>query len=110
MITRDERTWLLDAVARDAHEWDEWFGRSIDIGGLEKERNILRYRPAPTQVRGCADAKLVDVARVVAAGLLAAGDDISVCLDRALTKGWAERCVRSVWPLPLLATRTGTPA
>ena len=95
LVTRDERSWLLDAVARDAHEWDEWFGRSTDIGGLERERNILRYRPAPTQVRGCADAKLVDVARVVAAGLVAAGDDISVCLDPSFGEGLG-RALRSV--------------
>lgn len=95
MITRDERAWLLDAVARDAHAWDEWFGRSTDIGGLERERNVLRYRPVSTQVRGCADATLVDVARVVAAGLLATGGDISVSLDPSLDEGLG-RALRSV--------------
>ena len=95
IITREERAWLLDAVARDAHEWGEWFGRSTDIGGLERERNVLRYRPAPTQVRGCADAKPVDVARVIAVGLLAAGHEMSVSLDPSLDEGLG-RALRSV--------------
>ncbi|MSS46678.1 aldehyde dehydrogenase family protein [Cutibacterium sp. WCA-380-WT-3A] len=95
LMTRDERAWLLDAVARDAHEWGEWFGRATDIGGLERERNVLRYRPVSTQIRGCADAKLVDVARVVAAGLVAAGNDVSVSLAPGIDAGLG-RALRSV--------------
>ena len=56
---------------------------------------MLRYRPAPTQVRGCADAKPVDVARVIAVGLLAAGHEMSVSLDPSLDEGLG-RALRSV--------------
>lgn len=72
---------LRDAAARDARAWEEEFGISRDIGGLELERNEFRYRPAPTLIRICPDADPVDAARVCAAGILAAGELLSVSVD-----------------------------
>ncbi|AXE39338.1 bifunctional proline dehydrogenase/L-glutamate gamma-semialdehyde dehydrogenase [Acidipropionibacterium virtanenii] len=72
---------LRDAAARDARAWEEEFGISRDIGGLELERNELRYRPAASLIRICPDADPVDAARVCAAGILAAGDHLSVSVD-----------------------------
>lgn len=72
---------LRDAAARDAQAWEEEFGISRDIGGLELERNEFRYRPAPTLIRISPDADPVDAARVCAAGILAAGDLLSVSVD-----------------------------
>lgn len=87
--------WLDDAVARDARCWEQDLGRSHDIGGLERERNVLRHRPAPTLLRAGGQADPMQVARVAAAGILAAGPRLAVSLDPALAPALA-RALRAV--------------
>ncbi|MBU2665091.1 proline dehydrogenase family protein [Actinoplanes bogorensis] len=59
---------LARAARSDAAAWAGHFGQS-DVSGLWAERNVLRYRPVPVEVRLAADAPVVDLLRVVAAGL-----------------------------------------
>lgn len=73
--------WLWDAAHRDAAAWAQEFGISRDIGGLVCERNEFRYRPAATLIRICPGADPLDAARSCAAGLLAAGSQLSVSID-----------------------------
>lgn len=60
--------WLRQALASD-HEWfTNEFSQAKDRSGLEFERNVLRYRIHPVLVRYGADAELVQLLRVAAAG------------------------------------------
>jgi RHH-type proline utilization regulon transcriptional repressor/proline dehydrogenase/delta 1-pyrroline-5-carboxylate dehydrogenase len=60
-----ERAAAGDAAAVAGHF------RPADVSGLRVERNVLRYLPAPVEVRLAAGAPLADLVRVLAAGLLA---------------------------------------
>ena len=66
----------LDMISRalrsDALAWESEFGPARDVSGLEAERNVLRYRPHPVQVRLASDS-VADLVRVVAAGVAAGG-------------------------------------
>jgi len=55
----------------DQAAWDTEFGTSRDISNLGVERNVFRYRPAEVTVRLAEGADLVDLIRVLAAGVRA---------------------------------------
>ncbi len=64
---------LRRAVAADASAWESDYGANRDVTGMACERNILRYRATPVLLRAGDGTALADVARVLAAGLLAGG-------------------------------------
>ena len=72
--------WLRDAVATDGEAWASEFGVVRDVTGLLREQNAFRYQPVPVTVR-CEGTRVVDLLRVVAAGLRA-GSHVSVSAPR----------------------------
>jgi RHH-type proline utilization regulon transcriptional repressor/proline dehydrogenase/delta 1-pyrroline-5-carboxylate dehydrogenase len=60
------------ALRSDALAWTSEFGTARDVSGLEAERNVLRYRPHPVQVR-LESESVASLVRVVAAGVVAGG-------------------------------------
>ena len=72
-LSASERTELRRALNADADAWANVFGENRDVTGLTCKRNILRYRPTPVLLRAGSATPLVDIARVVAAGILAGG-------------------------------------
>lgn len=67
----DDLDFLRRSLASDLVAWDTEFGVTRDVSNLGVEANVLRYLPAPVTVRAEADARPVEVLRVVAAGLRA---------------------------------------
>jgi len=62
--------WLRRAALSDAIAWNREFGQVKDVSALGVERNLFRYRPAPSvHVRAALDARLEQVLRVALAGL-----------------------------------------
>ncbi|WP_083473787.1 bifunctional proline dehydrogenase/L-glutamate gamma-semialdehyde dehydrogenase [Frankia sp. R43] len=66
----EEIAGLERALRSDAAAWTHEYGVAREVGGLVAERNVLRYRPVPVEVR-LVDDGFVALVRVVAAGLLA---------------------------------------
>ncbi|WP_307214926.1 proline dehydrogenase family protein [Microbacterium sp. SORGH_AS_0888] len=66
-----ELAWLSAALGSDGAAWEAEFGERRDVSQLGVERNVLRYLPVPVVIRAADDASLVQVVRVVAAGLAA---------------------------------------
>lgn len=64
---------LERALGSDAQAWAEEFGRDRDVQSLYAERNVFRYLTFPGEiaVRLSEQAPVVDLLRVVAAGLVA---------------------------------------
>lgn len=59
--------WLAWALGDDARSWAE-LGADRELAGLRAESNVLRYRPLPAvTIRVGADARAVEVDRVLAA-------------------------------------------
>jgi RHH-type proline utilization regulon transcriptional repressor/proline dehydrogenase/delta 1-pyrroline-5-carboxylate dehydrogenase len=75
---------LVRAAGSDAAAWAAEFGRDADVSGLWAERNVLRYRPVPVEVRLAAGAPVAELLRVVAAGLLA-GSPMTVSAAEPVT-------------------------
>nr|WP_256985422.1 bifunctional proline dehydrogenase/L-glutamate gamma-semialdehyde dehydrogenase [Rhodococcus sp. 06-1059B-a] len=67
----DDLDFLRRSLASDLVAWDTEFGVTRDVSHLGVEANVLRYLPTPVTVRAEADARPVEVLRVVAAGLRA---------------------------------------
>lgn len=70
----DADTAMLErALGSDAHAWAEEFGRDRDVQALYAERNVFRYLTFPGEivVRLSEDARVVDLLRVISAGLVA---------------------------------------
>jgi RHH-type proline utilization regulon transcriptional repressor/proline dehydrogenase/delta 1-pyrroline-5-carboxylate dehydrogenase len=124
---------LEPAARSDEAAWREIFARAGDVSGLWSERNVLRYRPVPVEIRLGVGGSEADLLRVVAAGLragapmrvstespLAATLPVEVRVEDDLT--WAEalpagrvRLIgtsksldgspdRAVWPGPVTAS------
>jgi RHH-type proline utilization regulon transcriptional repressor/proline dehydrogenase/delta 1-pyrroline-5-carboxylate dehydrogenase len=55
----------------DQAAWDSEFGTSRDVSALGVERNVFRYRPADVTVRLAEGGDLVELLRVLAAGVRA---------------------------------------
>jgi RHH-type proline utilization regulon transcriptional repressor/proline dehydrogenase/delta 1-pyrroline-5-carboxylate dehydrogenase len=70
-LVGDDLDFLRRSLASDLVAWDTEFGVTRDVSNLGVEANVLRYLPAPVTVRAEADARPVEVLRVVAAGLRA---------------------------------------
>ncbi|MBT2483625.1 MULTISPECIES: proline dehydrogenase family protein [unclassified Microbacterium] len=66
--------WLRRSALSDALAWDREFGQVRDVSHLGVERNLLRYRPVPVEIRATDDADLQDLLRVVIAGVRAGAD------------------------------------
>ncbi len=62
--------WLRGALSTDEKVWAEEFKTVKDVAGLVTEQNAFRYQAVPVTVR-FEEAKLVELIRVVAAGLRA---------------------------------------
>jgi RHH-type proline utilization regulon transcriptional repressor/proline dehydrogenase/delta 1-pyrroline-5-carboxylate dehydrogenase len=77
----------LDALERafrsDVQAWAAEFAAAADVSALLAERNIFRYRPAPTLVRLAPGAPLTALVRSVGAALRA-GAEVSVSIARDL--------------------------
>lgn len=67
----EEFEWLRRSALSDALAWDREFGQVRDVTRLGVERNLLRYRPVPVEIRVAADARLHDLLRVVIAAVRA---------------------------------------
>ncbi|NYG35568.1 bifunctional proline dehydrogenase/L-glutamate gamma-semialdehyde dehydrogenase [Janibacter alkaliphilus] len=79
-----ERGWLAAALGSDAQAWAQEIGVEHDPSALVVETNVFRYRPLPlTLVRAGADARPVEVVRLVAAAVLAA-TPVAVSADPSL--------------------------
>ncbi|WP_255122706.1 bifunctional proline dehydrogenase/L-glutamate gamma-semialdehyde dehydrogenase [Rhodococcus sp. 14-2470-1b] len=70
-LVGDDLDFLRRSLASDLVAWDTEFGVTRDVSNLGVEANVLRYLPATVTVRAEADARPVEVLRVVAAGLRA---------------------------------------
>ncbi|WP_205475130.1 bifunctional proline dehydrogenase/L-glutamate gamma-semialdehyde dehydrogenase [Nocardioides sp. SYSU D00038] len=77
---------LERALRSDAAAWTGELGTVRDVSGLAAERNVLRHLPHPVTVRHEPDAPVVDLVRVVAAGVLA-GAPTTVSAAVALPDG-----------------------
>src|SRR5690606_13616751 len=82
----DSFEWLRQAALSDAVAWDREFGQVRDVSQLGIERNLLRYRPVRVSVRAAEDARLVEVLRVVLAGIRS-GADFFVSVPGGLPAG-----------------------
>ncbi|WP_296665462.1 bifunctional proline dehydrogenase/L-glutamate gamma-semialdehyde dehydrogenase [Demequina sp.] len=71
-LVAEAPAWVRAAAAADAIAWGRIFGAAVDRSGLAAEHNVLRYRPADTEIRwdGEDEAALL---RVCAARLRAGG-------------------------------------
>lgn len=78
---------LQQALAADETAWRREFGASKDVSGLGVERNVLRYRPVPVEVRCSGDTW--DDARVLAAAARC-GAPVTVSSPEALPEGLAD--------------------
>ena len=76
-LSEQESGFLQRALRSDAAAWAGEFGTAKDVSALSAERNVFRYRPLPVIVRLSAGAPLVQLIRVLAAGL-AAGSALRV--------------------------------
>jgi RHH-type proline utilization regulon transcriptional repressor/proline dehydrogenase/delta 1-pyrroline-5-carboxylate dehydrogenase len=75
------------AVATDEHSWATEFGVARDVSQLGLERDLLRYRPRAVTVRAAEGASLVDVVRVLLAGLRS-GSPITASVATALPEAF----------------------
>ena len=64
---------FLRSMASDSEAWEKIYGVSHDYANLTSERNLLRYRPTPVQVRVSRFVPMSDALRVVLAGLRVGG-------------------------------------
>jgi RHH-type transcriptional regulator, proline utilization regulon repressor / proline dehydrogenase / delta 1-pyrroline-5-carboxylate dehydrogenase len=62
---------LERALRGDAAAWRAEFGTRRDVSGIAAERNIFRYVPTPVTIRHEPDSPVIELLRVVAAGVLA---------------------------------------
>src|SRR5690606_2971854 len=69
------------SVRSDQHEWEREFGVAKDVSALGVERNVFRYLPLPVAVRLGEDGSVDELARVVAAGVRAGGEDLGRMLS-----------------------------
>ena len=76
-LSEQESGFLQRALRSDAAAWAGEFGTAKDVSALSAERNVFRYRPLPVIVRLSAGAPLVQLIRILAAGL-AAGSALRV--------------------------------
>jgi RHH-type proline utilization regulon transcriptional repressor/proline dehydrogenase/delta 1-pyrroline-5-carboxylate dehydrogenase len=67
----DERESLTQALRADQDAYERHFGASVDVSQVGVERNVFRYRAHEAVVRASSLTPLVDVLRVVLAGLRA---------------------------------------
>jgi RHH-type proline utilization regulon transcriptional repressor/proline dehydrogenase/delta 1-pyrroline-5-carboxylate dehydrogenase len=68
-FTPEERESLTHALLSDQHAYSHHYGASVDVSEVGVERNVFRYRPFEAVVRASSLTPLVDVLRVVLAGL-----------------------------------------
>ncbi|WP_213007076.1 bifunctional proline dehydrogenase/L-glutamate gamma-semialdehyde dehydrogenase [Paractinoplanes toevensis] len=87
VLTADEIASVERAAASDAAAWTGHFQQS-DVSGLWAERNVLRYRPTPVEVRLAAGEPVAALVRVVLAGLLA-GAPLRISVAAALPESLA---------------------
>ncbi|MFT4156469.1 MAG: proline dehydrogenase family protein [Microbacterium sp.] len=77
---------LRRAALSDAIAWDREFGQVRDVSKLGIERNLLRYRPVPVEIRVAAEARLHDLLRIVIAAVRA-GSPFVLSLSAGLPAG-----------------------
>ncbi|MEV0895523.1 bifunctional proline dehydrogenase/L-glutamate gamma-semialdehyde dehydrogenase [Actinoplanes sp. NPDC049802] len=88
-LLTEEQSASVERAARSDAAFD--FRTPTDVSGLQAERNVFRYLPAPVTVRFAAGASLADLVRVLAAGLLT-GADVHVSAASPLPETLAARC------------------
>jgi len=84
-VTAEDLILLTGAAGSDQTAWDREFGIAKDVSQLGVERNVFRYLPTSVVIRADG-APLVDLLRVVAAGVRA-GADLTVSTPDALPSG-----------------------
>ena len=70
-LSAADRDVLLRSWRNDELAWQEHFGVSSDVSQVGVERNVFRYRPFEATVRASSLTPLVDILRVLGAGLRA---------------------------------------
>jgi RHH-type proline utilization regulon transcriptional repressor/proline dehydrogenase/delta 1-pyrroline-5-carboxylate dehydrogenase len=88
-LPANEVDFLTRALNNDAIVCKSEFGAAKDVSELTAERDVLRYRPVPVSVRLAEGAPVVDLLRVVAAGVAASSSltvSSAVSLPAAITK------------------------
>lgn len=73
-LDKRDVAFLRRALVADATAWADEYGVGRDVSGLACERNVLRYVPSDVVVRAGAGTNVADLARVLAAGVLAGGE------------------------------------
>lgn len=63
--------WLRRSALSDALAWDREFSQVRDVSRLQVERNLLRYRRVPVEIRATGDAQWQELLRVVVAAVRA---------------------------------------
>ncbi|GAA2615502.1 bifunctional proline dehydrogenase/L-glutamate gamma-semialdehyde dehydrogenase [Paractinoplanes durhamensis] len=69
VLSAEELAFVERSAAGDAAAWSAHFQQS-DVSGLWAERNVLRYRSVPVEIRLAAGEPVAALIRVIAAGLL----------------------------------------
>jgi RHH-type proline utilization regulon transcriptional repressor/proline dehydrogenase/delta 1-pyrroline-5-carboxylate dehydrogenase len=90
---------LEAALRSDAAAWKSEFGQAPDASGLSAERNVFRYRAVPVTIRHSEGAPLVDLLRVLGAGLLS-GSRLTVSSALSLTLSSAPELPAALRGLP----------
>lgn len=88
-LPTNEIDFLNRSVNNDAQAWLTEFGVAKDVSKLLVERNILRYHPVPVTIRLAEEAPIIDLLRVVSAGITVSSPltlSIAVSLPDAISK------------------------
>ena len=83
-----DQQWLAAAAGSDAAAYATELGVEQDPSNLVVEANVLRYRPTPVLIRAQADARPVEVLRLLAGAALV-GAEVEVSADPAVADSLA---------------------
>lgn len=70
-LTSEELSWAYRGARSDQDHWQREFGAVKDVSNLECERNLFRYLPIDATIRLSEGVSLVNLLRVMAAGIRA---------------------------------------
>jgi RHH-type proline utilization regulon transcriptional repressor/proline dehydrogenase/delta 1-pyrroline-5-carboxylate dehydrogenase len=79
----EREEFFLRSMASDEGAWPHVYGTSSDATGLDVERNVFRYRPAPVTLRAAGFVPIADIIRASLAGARV-GSSVSLSLTDPL--------------------------
>jgi RHH-type transcriptional regulator, proline utilization regulon repressor / proline dehydrogenase / delta 1-pyrroline-5-carboxylate dehydrogenase len=79
----EREEFFLRSMASDEGAWPHVYGTSSDATGLDVERNVFRYRPAPVTLRAAGFVPIADIIRAYLAGARV-GSSVSLSLTDPL--------------------------